>query len=87
LTVDERSRLLEESVPEDPANPASRRYAMRRSADLEWFVAVLTEYRDGEPVFHGYPERHVPAKVLRVFRNSETITEVEYRRMTRELGR
>jgi hypothetical protein len=86
MTIEERDALLAESVPESPHQPGARRYALRRSGDLEWFVGVPTEYQQGEVVFHGYPTQAVPAKVLRVFRDSGKITEAEYRKMVKDLG-
>lgn len=86
MTIEERDDLLRRSAPEDPSSPTARRFAMRRTAGLEWFAAVFTEFRDGEPVFHGYPTRSVPARVLRAFRDAGSITDAEYRRAIKELG-
>lgn len=86
MTIEERTELLRRSIPEIPNLPDSRRYAFRRGSSLEWFVAVFTQ-SDGEAsVFHGYPTVHVPAKVLRVLRDQGDISEVEYKRLVKELG-
>ncbi len=87
MTIDERSRLLDESIPEDANDVQSTRYALRRVATgMEWFAARFTQMDADEAVFHGYPADFVPAKVLRRFRDDGRISETEYRRLIRDLG-
>jgi hypothetical protein len=81
MTVAERQALLRASIPEDVGSPGSRRYALRRGDRIEWFVAVVTEFVGGQPVFHDYPVTHVPSRVLRVFRDQGLIIDSEYQRM------
>lgn len=82
MTVAERQQLLEGSVPENPDAAGSRRFALRRTqSGLEWFAARLTRFDDGVPVFHGYPEPAVPARVLRVFLERGDIKPAEYKRL------
>jgi hypothetical protein len=87
MTVEERDRLLRESVPERPRDPQSPRFALRRTDRApEWFEARCTGEEAGDCVFHGYPTSRVPARVLRHFRNNNEITNVEYQRAVRALG-
>lgn len=87
MTVEERDRLLEESLPERPDDPRSPRFALRRTPqDTEWFEARFTGEEAGDPVFHGYPTCRVPARVLRRFRDRDQITHAEYQRWVRVLG-
>jgi hypothetical protein len=81
LTVAERNELFLTSVPGDPADPCSKRYNLRRTTDgLELFEAQCAA--EGEVVVcHGYPTNYIPAKILRVFRDAGTITDVEYKRL------
>lgn len=80
--------LLQGSVPEDPADPRSRRYAVRRS-DLgaELFAAQAHSPAGLEPIeFHGYPVSTAPAKVLRKLRDRGDLLSPEYRRLIRGLS-
>ena len=86
MTIEERTELLHRSVPEKPSLPYSRRYAFRRGRDPEWFVAVFTQLDGEDRIFHGYPTLHVPARVLRGFRDRGDISEGEYQRLVKELG-
>jgi hypothetical protein len=81
LTVAERTRLFLTSIPEDPGNPASMRYNVRRTErGLELYAAQCRE--DGGGVeCHGYPTTHIPARVLRALRDAGTITDAEYKRL------
>jgi hypothetical protein len=86
MSVQERERLLLESVPEDPERPDSPRYAFRVTAQgLEWFAGRCTWMVDGEAEFHGYPASSVPIKVLKRLRDSGRLSDAEYRRLRREL--
>jgi len=86
MPLTERQELLTKSIP-DPKKPQTCRYALRRGeAGLEWFEGRLTRYDGEEPVFHGYPTKAVPARVLRIFRDAGEITQAEYRRTVRQLG-
>jgi hypothetical protein len=81
LTVAERDELFRTSIAEDPSEPCSKRYNIRRTArGLELFEAQCA--REGERVVcHGYPTNHIPVKVLRVLRAAGTITRAEYDRL------
>jgi hypothetical protein len=81
LTVAERDALFAASVPDDPGNPCSRRYNVRRTQlGLELFEAQCA--RDGgDIVCHGYPTSHIPPRVLRVLRDAGRITRAEYERL------
>jgi hypothetical protein len=59
---------------------------VRRAGRLEWFTAQLTEFAGDNPVFHGFPTDHVPARVLRQFRARGDITDAEYRAMVRDVS-
>lgn len=86
MTIEERDALLQASLPEDGANPRSRRYAFRRTeGGLEFFEARWTRDADGEPEFHGYPTRHVPVRVLRALVHAGAITRSEYERLRKDL--
>jgi len=86
MEPDERERLLQEAVPENPGVVGSSRYALRLGeGGYEWFVALLTRMVDGEPEYHGFPCAHVPYRVLRAFRDAGRITDAEYRRFIKEL--
>jgi hypothetical protein len=87
MTVAERRALLEASVPYDPLDAPSRRFAIRRvEAGLELFDVKWTEDdAGGEPVFHGHPASRVPRPVLKQWRDNGTLTPAEYRRLSREL--
>jgi|ERR1041385_2242258 hypothetical protein len=81
LTVAERDELFRTSVADDPANPCSKRYNIRRTTHgLELFEAQCAE--DGDDVVcHGYPTSRIPARVLRQLRAAGTITKPEYDRL------
>ncbi len=88
MTVPERNELLETAVPRDPHDPRSRRFNVRRGPDgLEVYDAKWTQAVDGDPEFHGHPATHVPAAVLRAFRDQGKITEAEYRHLVKRFGR
>jgi hypothetical protein len=81
LTVAERNELFLSSVADDPADPCSKRYNVRRTArGLELFEAQCAPDLN-DVVCHGYPTSHIPPKVLRVLRAGGTITETEYDRL------
>jgi hypothetical protein len=81
LTVAERNDLFVTSVADNPADPCSKRYNVRRTAGgLELYEAQCAEF-DGDVECHGYPTSHIPAKVLRMLRDAGTITDVEYNRL------
>ena len=87
MTPAERSILLENSIPNDPDSPRSRRYAVRRTDHgIEFFEAKFTRDVGGEPEFHGHPTTRVPANVLRRFLDDSRITQAEYRRLVKRLG-
>jgi hypothetical protein len=82
----ERDALFQASIPKDPGDPRSRRFAVRRTATgLELFDVKYTGDEGGVPVFHGHPASRVPAAVLREMRNRGDITEAEYNRLRKEL--
>jgi len=84
MTVAERNELLAMSVSENASDPESRRYALRRGdTGIECYAALLTEWEKDELVYHGYPTHHVPAKVLREFRDGGLINNVEYKKLLR----
>ncbi len=88
MTVHERRDLLLASLPLDPAEPRSRRFAMRRRSDgvVDVFDVKWTQDDpDGEPVFHGHPASTVPRDVLKQWRDLGALTPAEYRRLAREL--
>lgn len=84
----ERQRLLDASVAEDPGDPRSRRYAIRRTEGrIELFVAQCSQGPGDEVTYHGYPWYHpdyqpnprpVPHSVLLQLRERGDITEEEY---------
>lgn len=87
MSLRERAALLQDSIARDPASPTSQRFAVRRGASgLEFFTARMTREVCGDVEFHGYPASHVPAQVLRRFRDQGRITTAEYRRVVRRLG-
>lgn len=87
MTLRERHELLLKSVPENPSDPHSRRYNLRRgTTGLEIFEAKFTQEVDDDVEFHGYPCSSVPTRVLRKFRDDGLIMEAEYRRMARTFG-
>ena len=86
MSVEERERLMAESIAEDAAAVGSTRYALRTGpSGLEWFAGRLTRVMDGEPEFHGYPCDHVPIGVLRRFRDSGKITQAQYEKLRKIL--
>ena len=94
MTREERTALLAGSVPADPADPASRRYAVRHyEGRIELFEAQCGGVRDGEPEFHGYPWYHaeyrpnprpVPYSVLVALRDRGDLTEQEFQKALRD---
>jgi hypothetical protein len=81
LTVVERNELFVTSVAADSTDPCSRRYNIRRTAHgLELYEAQCAEV-DDDVECHGYPTSHIPAKVLRVLRDTGTITDAEYNKL------
>jgi len=86
LTVEERRRLFEASVPVAPADPHSRRFVVRRTArGIEAYDIKWTRDVDGEPEFHGHPASRIPRDVLKQLRDRGELTTAEYRRLAREL--
>lgn len=80
--------LLQISIPEDPTDPRSRRYAVRRS-DLgaELFAAQAHSPAGHDPIeFHGYPVPTASAKILRQLRDRGDLLQPEYRRLIRGLS-
>lgn len=88
LTSGDCAELLMGSVPEDPGDPRSRRYAVRRAeVGVEIFAAQVHSPAGQEPIeLHGYPVATAPAKVLRKLRDSGDLSEAEYRRFVRGLS-
>jgi hypothetical protein len=85
MSVEERERLMAESIAEDDAD-GSTRYALRIGpSGLEWLAGRLTRLVDGEPEYHGYPCVHVPIRVLRRFRDLGKITEAQYEKLRKVL--
>jgi hypothetical protein len=88
MTVHERRDLLQASIPLDPGEPRSRRFAMRRRPDgvVDVFDVKWTQDDpDGEPVFHGHPASKVPRNILKQWRDLGALTPAEYKRLSREL--
>ncbi len=86
MSVEERERLMAESIAEDEAVAGSTRYALRIGpSGLEWFAGCLTRLVEGEPEFHGYPCVHVPIRVLRRFRDLGKITPAQYEKLRKVL--
>lgn len=88
ITAIECHELLQIAIPEDPADPRSRRYAVRRSdIGAELFAALAHSPAGLEPIeFHGYPVPTAPAKVLRKLRDRGDLLPPEYRRLIRGLS-
>ena len=87
MTLRERTRLLQDSIAENPDGPASRRFAVRRAeSGLELFAAQVTQVVNGEIEYHGYPTHWVPGRILRQFRDQGKISDAEYRRLVKRLG-
>jgi len=80
--------LLQKSVPENPGDPRSRRYAVRRSDfGFELFAAQVHSPAGQEPLeFHGYPVPTAPARVLRALRDRGDLVASEYNRLIRGLS-
>jgi hypothetical protein len=86
MSVEERERLMLESVPEYPDSPTSPRYAFRITAQgFEWFAGRFTRMVDGEPEFHGYPCSVVPIAVLKRLRVAGRLTPAQYRWLVKDL--
>jgi hypothetical protein len=87
MTVQERRELLSSSIPNDPGDPHSRRYNVRRtSRGIELYEAKWTRDVNGVPEFHGHPASYVPARVLRTFLADGKITSPEYNRLRKDFG-
>jgi hypothetical protein len=87
MSVEERQRLLMDSIPLDPGRVDSPRYAFRvGGAGMEWFMARAHLQQGDEVEYHGYPVTQVPATVLRQFRDRGSLSDAEYRRLCRLLG-
>jgi hypothetical protein len=88
ITAVECHALLRGSIPEDPNDPRSRRFAVRRSdGGAELFAGQAHSPAGQEPIeFHGYPVATAPAKVLRQLRNRGDLLLPEYRRFIRGLS-
>ena len=87
MTLRERTELLRDSIAGDPDTPKSRRFAVRRTeSGLEFFTAQMTQVVDGEFEYHGYPNRYVPGKILRQFKDRSIISQPEYRSLVKRLG-
>lgn len=87
MTTAERRELLQASIPIDRDDPASRRFALRRTAQqLEFYDIKHTRMVDGEHEFHGHPATWVPTQVLRVFRDRGDLTAAEYRQRAQDFG-
>ena len=88
MTSADSKALLLNSIPENPDNPQSRRFAVRHgSSGLEFFAAQATRTDNfGEVEYHGYPVNGVPGKVLRQLKNDGHITGAEYNRYRKLLG-
>lgn len=87
IVVEERERLLNESIPLDSERPDSTRYAFRvGTSGFEWFAARFTRWVEGEAEFHGHPTDYVPARVLRRFRDLGRLSDRDYRQLVKKLG-
>jgi len=87
MSVDERDMLLSASIPLDEGNPRSRRWTLRRlDGALEFFDIKWTRHIDGDEEFHGHPASFVPARILRVFRDQESISGAEYKRLVKDFA-
>ena len=82
MTVAERNKLLETSIPADPSKPCSRRYNIRRGAHgLELYDFQCAPDENDEPVCHGYPTTFLPGPILRVLLADGKISQPEYSRL------
>ncbi len=82
LTLAERNVLFLTSVAENPGDPCSKRYNVRRTEHgLELYEAQCTAGFNDVVECHGYPTSHIPTKILRALRDAGTITDVEYKRL------
>jgi hypothetical protein len=87
MTIDERNGLFEASLPIDPDDSRSRRYALRRSVSgVEFFDIEHTGTIEGDEEFHGHPASWVPARILRRFLDSGTLSRAEYEALVRTMG-
>lgn len=88
ITAVECRALLQESIPEDPNDPRSRRFAVRRSDDgAELFAGQAHSPTGRKPIeFHGYPVPTAPAMILRQLRDRGDLLQQEYRRFIRGLS-
>jgi hypothetical protein len=88
ITAVECHALLQSSIPEDPNDPRSRRYAVRRlDIGAELFAANAHSPAGQEPIeFHGYPVPTAPARVLRELLDRGDLLRPEYRRFIRGLS-
>lgn len=87
MTVAERNELFASSIPVDASDPASRRYAVRRtSSGLECYEAKHTGLFGDVHEFHGHPTIRVPNAVLRILRDSAVISAAEYGALVRRPG-
>lgn len=89
MTVADSKALLLNSIPENPDNTQSKRFAFRRgSSGLEFFAAqaTLTNISGEVEHYHGYPVNRVPINVLRQFKDRGDITKAEYNRYRKLLG-
>lgn len=88
ITAVECHDLLQDAVAEDPSDPRSRRYAVRRSdVGVELFAAQAHSPAGLDPIeFHGYPVPSAPARILRALRDRGDLVTSEYRRLIRGLG-
>ena len=78
MTVEERNQLFEDSVPVDPNDAGSRRFAIRRTAaGLEIYDIKCGGELNGDPEFHGHPASRIDRSVLETFRDRGAITQVE----------
>lgn len=85
MTIAERKALLDESLPVDPTDPHSRRFAIRRVDGLEIFDIKHGCDVDGEAEFHGHPASRIDPKVLKRLRDSGQITPAEFNQLRKEL--
>lgn len=88
MTSSECEALLRGSVPEDPDDPRTRRYAVRRAdTGIEIFAAQVHSPAGQHPTeLHGYPVPTAPARVLRALRDRGEISQPEYHGLIRGLS-
>lgn len=86
MTVRERNALFLSSTPADPADPHSRRFVLRRTAQgIELYDVKWTRDVQDDPEFHGHPATRVPPVILKAWRDAGILTQAEYVRLRREL--